>query len=313
MTIITDKVQVKDGADYSFVSGKIPFAITCSSTLQHGGYNLIDLDLVIKMKIPLQRIKVCRMSYMGENLRSVGFIDQTIHCVQNGVVKGTVHLSAKVVRNLSDSFNVDCVASAKTFERLTGHKPPDPPDTEDEQQLEDDAQEEKLDQTNPKEKYDQNSSSVSSCSTICSDGCHDPVSHNWLFQCSLLAQAAQKDSFDSLLETENYLANVIKINEDENESTDDDNNTDPDQDQAYTETEDEEHNSDEEFHCELCFRYGKPVNIVTNHDTFCPTCPTMTPRQKEVEIGMDWKAKAEVIIRKRFQREKLRRRDSADQ
>ena len=48
MTIITDKVQVKDGADYSFVSGKIPFAITCSSTLQHGGYNLIELDLVLK-------------------------------------------------------------------------------------------------------------------------------------------------------------------------------------------------------------------------------------------------------------------------
>ena len=40
----------------------------------------------------------------------------------------------------------------------------------------------------------------------------------------------------------------------------------------------------------------------------------MTPRQKEIEIGADWKAKAEVIIRKRFQREKLRRKeDSADQ
>ena len=35
--------------------------------------------------------------------------------------------------------------------------------------------------------------------------------------------------------------------------------------------------------------------------------------QKEVEIGMDWEAKAEVIIRKSFQREKLMRRDSDDQ
>ena len=76
MTINTDSVRVKNGTDYSFVCGKIPFAITCSSTLQHGSYNLIDLDIVNKMKIPLQKIKVCRMTYMGENLRSVGYIDQ---------------------------------------------------------------------------------------------------------------------------------------------------------------------------------------------------------------------------------------------
>ena len=72
MTINTDSVRVKNGTDYSFVCGKIPFAITCSSTLQHGSYNLIDLDIVNKMKIPLQKIKVCRMTYKGEKLRSVG-------------------------------------------------------------------------------------------------------------------------------------------------------------------------------------------------------------------------------------------------
>ena len=79
------------------------------------------------------------------------------------------------------------------------------------------------------------------------------------------------------------------------------------------ENENEENNSDEDMHCELCYRFGKPINIVTNHDTFCPTCPTMTPGQKEVEIGTDWKARAEVIIRERFEREKRRRKDSADQ
>ena len=119
MTINTDSVRVKNGTDYSFVCGKIPFAITCSSTLQHGSYNVIDLDIVNKMKIPLQKIKVCRMTYKGENLRSVGYIDQTIQCVQNGVIQGTVHLSAKVVRNLFENFNVDCIASFKTYERLT--------------------------------------------------------------------------------------------------------------------------------------------------------------------------------------------------
>ena len=134
MTIITDSVHVKNGVDYSFVCSKIPFAISCSSSLQHGSYNLIDLDLVIKMKIPLQKIKVGRMTYMGTNLRSVGQIDQTVHCVHNGVVEGTVHLAAKVVRNLFENFNVDCIASSKTFERLAGSKPPDPPyDQEDDE------------------------------------------------------------------------------------------------------------------------------------------------------------------------------------
>merc|ERR1712197_35321 len=128
MTISTDKVPVKGGTDFSFICSKIPFAITCSTTLHHGSYNLIDLELVNKMKIPLQKIKVCRMTYCGENLRSVGFIDQTIQCVKNGVVQGTIHLSAKVVRNLFDNFNVDCIASFKTFQKLTGNKPPDPPD-----------------------------------------------------------------------------------------------------------------------------------------------------------------------------------------
>ena len=52
MTIVTDHVQVKNGPDFTFICGKVPFAITCSSRLQHGNYNLIDMDLVNKMKIP---------------------------------------------------------------------------------------------------------------------------------------------------------------------------------------------------------------------------------------------------------------------
>ena len=51
MTIKTDKVNVENGAYYTFVCHKIPFAITCSTELPHGDCNLIDLDLVNKMKI----------------------------------------------------------------------------------------------------------------------------------------------------------------------------------------------------------------------------------------------------------------------
>ena len=155
---------------------------------------MIDLDIVNKMKIPLQKIKVCRMTYMGENLRSVGYIDQTIQCVNNGVIQGTIHLSAKVVRNLFESLNVDCIASSKTYERLTGKKPPDPPDVRD---TEDDDLKDNAQKVCDKDNYSSGSSSV------CSDGRHDPITKEWLYKASLIASAAQQDDADTLLRTEN--------------------------------------------------------------------------------------------------------------
>ena len=128
MPIVTDKVSVENGADYTFVCHKIPFAITCSSELPHGDNNLIDLDLVNKMRIPLRSIKVTRMSILGHDVRAVGRIKQTVQCVHRGRVQGTVHLEGKVVRDLYSLFNVDCLASSRTYERLVGKKPPDPDD-----------------------------------------------------------------------------------------------------------------------------------------------------------------------------------------
>ena len=293
MTITTDVVQVKNGADYSFMCGKIPFAITCSSTLQHGNYNLIDLDIVNKMKIPLQKIKVCRMTYLGENLRSVGYIDQTIQCVKNGVIQGTVHLSAKVVRNLFDNFNVDCIASAKTYERLTGNKPPDPPDSD---VKEDDQKEDTKDSLNNSEIFSSGSSST------CSDGQHGPITKEWLFKASLIASAAQQDDADTLVQIENEKA---MNNEDESEDEDDS------EEDSNTETDDEEDDECDwsgipEMQCDLCFRMGQPVKIWTNHSNECPTCPTMTLPQKESMFGPEWKERAEKIIRKRFKKEQKR-------
>ena len=117
---ITDSVQVENGADYTFVCKKIPFAITCSQDYPNYGCNLIDLDLVNKMKLHLRNIKVCRMEILGQNVRSVGTIKQTLQCVKDGKTVGTIHLTAKVVRDLSTYFNVDCLASPNTYSRLTG-------------------------------------------------------------------------------------------------------------------------------------------------------------------------------------------------
>ena len=130
MTVTTDKTIVCNGTDFTFVCKKIPYAISCSSELPHGDVNLIDLDLINKMGIPLRNIKVTRMSLLGHDVRAVGRIKQTIQCVAKGQVQGTIHLEAKVVRDLYSILGVDCVASARTYSRLTGQKPPDPPDEE---------------------------------------------------------------------------------------------------------------------------------------------------------------------------------------
>ena len=78
MTIVTDKVNVPDGTDFTFVCKKIPFAISCLSEIPYRDANLVDLDLVNKMGIPLRNIKVTRMSLLGHDVRAVGRIKQTI-------------------------------------------------------------------------------------------------------------------------------------------------------------------------------------------------------------------------------------------
>ena len=127
--MITDKVLTQNGADFTFVCGKVPFAVSCSSDLPHKNFNAIDLDLINKMKVPLKKIRVTRMLIQGHDLRCVGVVSQTIQCVVDGKVSGTIHLYAKVVRDLFNSISVDCLASSRTYSRLMGHDPEEePPD-----------------------------------------------------------------------------------------------------------------------------------------------------------------------------------------
>jgi len=137
--IVTDKVPVENGTDYSFVCRKIPFAITCSDNFLGYGCNLIDLDLVNKMQIPIKNIKVKRLQIQGHNVRSVGIVKQSIQCVINGKSIGTVHLTAKVIRDLFSVFNVDCVASDSTYTKLTGRDPPSPSSDDDLDEKDDNA------------------------------------------------------------------------------------------------------------------------------------------------------------------------------
>ena len=113
--VITDKVEIENGADFTFVCGKIPFSISCSPELPHRSFNIIDLELVNKMKIPLKNIRVTRISLQGHELRCVGIVSQTIQCVADGKISGTIHLYAKVVRDLYSTLSTDCIASKRTI------------------------------------------------------------------------------------------------------------------------------------------------------------------------------------------------------
>ena len=313
MAIKTDKVLVENGADFTFVCRKIPFAISCSE-LHQGGMNLIDLDLVNKMKIPVRNIRVTRMSLLGHDVRAVGRIKQTVQCVVNGRPQGNIHLEGKVVRDLYALLNVDCLASFKTHERLMGRKPPDPSDegyesTEDiptlggDEDASDDKKEGKEDSINNEDKTleeevppdppDLGNPSTEPRATLRAFQ-HPEWPNFHVFETvdkdddeDIDSAKLQKMSDDLYAD---YVKNgpgptdllVARMNsmQDEDEDEDEDNK-----------------------HCGLCFRDGKPIKVVSNHDEGCPTCPTLTPSEKLRRHGPYWKQQAEMIFKTRFNKE----------
>ena len=315
MGFITDKVPVKNGADYTFVCSRIPFAVSCSSILPHGEYNLIDLDLVLKLKIPLQRIRVERYSIMGETMRAVGYVSQTVQCVRQGRVSGTIHIQAKVIRDLYSLYDVDCIASTKTYSRLVGKEPAKPPDD-----LNLDLADDEGDNT-----------------ALADDG-GDKI--------ALADDGGDKialvDDEEDKIEKEKNRTVVKKTrtsqatvkekdtpkddNEDEGDNVLDDEQEDlpigdiPWQ-FGYTDvpTADEDYNpdyiigarvpphtntsgnkmskpkskictkkNDEEMFCKICFADGEPLTVVTSHHNLDITCPTMTDEEKETLYGPNW-------------------------
>ena len=319
--ISTDKVIVENGSDFTFVCKKIPFAISCSNLYQ-GDTNLIDLDLVNKMKIPLRNIKVTRMSVLGHDVRAVGRIKQTVQCVKNGRVKGNIHLEGKVVRDLFSLLDVDCLASSKTYERLMGKKPPDPVDEGYDSQGEipnlggDDEEDKSEEEIDPKEEEKEKNSIVKNQEQVPPDPPDDRDPRPSL----------------SIIKSENPNLCIIESKT----PTKVDHENVGDNDENWPEDEDVKaargsaslydhyirfgpgprdlqefrlnsmQDEDEEQHCELCFREGKPIKIVSNHGDRCPTCPSLTPTQKERMFGLNWKRQAEMIYKMRYNREKGR-------
>ena len=320
MTIKTDKVIVENGTDFMFVCRKMPFSISCSELYQ-GDTNLIDLDLVNSMKIPLRNIRVTRMSILGHDVRAVGRIKQTVQCIVKGKVQGNVHLEGKVVRNLFSTFNVDCFGSFKTYERLMGRKPPDPVDEgyespedipdlggeEEEEETEDKAKEKKEDEDSIANHQEEEELPP------------DPPEIRNPKNQSLNIIKSDNPNY-CIIEIENYKCNNMKVDE-KDEDNDEENLAAAHSTSLYehyikfgpgprdlqeiklNSMKDED---EKEQHCDLCFRQGRPIKIVASHGDRCPTCPSLTPTQKERIIGLNWKQQAERIYKERFNRERVR-------
>ena len=329
--IKTTKVEVENGADFTFICRKIPFAITCSE-LHHGDDNLIDLGLVNSMKIPLRNIRVTRMNLLGHDVRAVGRIKQTVQCVVNGRVQGNVHLQGKVVRNLSSLLNVDCLASTKTYERLMGRKPPDPLDEgyespgeipilgdDDDTEGENDQKEEEIENTKSEDRESLEEEPPDPDPNV------PPALRTFHAQCLEMGYKDIDDCLENIPTDPKFIAQYRKINGIAQAQDVDNDNEDVDEDNVTVYEYLAEHGAgptdrlvgmmnsiqncedEDEYHCDLCFRDGKPLRIVTNHEQGCPTCPTMTPNEKLRTIGSNWKAQAEMIIKMRYQRQKQRK------
>ena len=105
--------------DFVFQANKWPFSITCNPLMPTITESFIDLTLVKDMKVAMKKVECRNISYGGLSTKVVGSISQTVQVVYNGVASGTMHLKAKVIRNLTNLYGVDCIASQKLYKILT--------------------------------------------------------------------------------------------------------------------------------------------------------------------------------------------------
>ena len=70
----------------------------------------------------MARRKICRnVSYAGYSTKVVGSISQTVQVVYICVASGTMHLKAKIIRNLTNFFGIYCIAGKKLYNLRTNN------------------------------------------------------------------------------------------------------------------------------------------------------------------------------------------------
>ena len=299
MTSITDKVQIRNGADFTFICKKVPFAITCSS------------------------------------VRSVGYISQTIQCVRNGKISGNIHIQGKVIRDLYSIFDVDCIASSRTYTHLVG-KPPKPPEDTKVPDLDDnvgdtiDIEEEDdgkpicdakcvIDPTytcdekgvidSAKKEKDDTKTNDDATNETKEDGKikYDKAYLNYVSSLPVyqppqmtLREWRKVPKFGTIKNVMTYETSpgdcVQSSSEDDQTDLDDDEeddiNDDP-QDQYQNESSGYGYRDPEpgETFCNFCFVSGQPVRVTHSHNILDVACPSMSHMDKERIHGPNWLAK----------------------
>ena len=286
---ITDKVNYENGAEFMFVCSKIPFAMSCSRDLQHKNFNVIDLDLVNKMKIPLKKIRVSRITIQGQILRSVGVISQTIQCVIGGKISGTIHLYATVVRDLYSSLDVDSIASKRTFTRLMGEDPPDdPPDDNLDKSMLVLGGDDEEDDIAASEEIEEDDVAATEKEDIpaSEDDKEDDI------------EASDDKKYDSPPMTLKEWRRIPKLGRtrnvcvyetspgdcsvsggDDDETADDDDDYLHDDPQHLNESSsgwNRSNTSADDRHCQFCFLSGQPIKVTFSHNDFDIACPSMS-------------------------------------
>ena len=305
MGFITDKVPVRNGSDFTFVCSRIPFAVSCSSILPHGDHNLIDLDLVLKMKIPLQRIRVEKYPLLGETVRTVGFISQTIQCVQQGRISGNIHIQAKVVRDLYSLYKVDCIASIKTFTRLVGKEPnklaaPDDyvmdldggdgeidDDGDDDTDLAHDGEDNIVLADEGDDNIVETKAAAADKEDDVPDDNQDEVGIGaipWNYGCKPVP------TVDELYPDDDPADNARWYQELHQPRQPSPRRSLGNKENKYKTNVSTEGNEDKMF-CKLCFHEGEPVSVVTSSHNLDISCPTMTDQEKETMFGPNWIAR----------------------
>ena len=258
---------------------------------------MIDLDLVNKMKIPLKHIKVTRMSVLGQSVRSVGFISQTVQCVRRGKVTGTIHLHARVIRDLYTLFDVDCVASSRTYTKLMGRKPPDPPDNDDEgiDELEhlgdlEDVPDDIMEHAVKEKETDHEPRTNDDKGNPINNLEKDDIDDKWWGEGDLL-KIVEKDA--------EYLANKkpwwnTQICSYPSDDYDDAVTTSPQFGTANhaahapsikTKPDVKPKKDDNDTFCKLCNVTDQPATVYRSHHTFDPKCPSMTEQERKQLYG----------------------------
>ena len=274
---------------------------------------MIDLDLVLKMKIPLQRIKVERYSIMGQSVRAVGYVNQTVQCVQQGRISGNIHIQAKVIRDLYSLYDVDCIASKKTFTRLVGKSPIKPPDNtmdleddyeepaeeeDDHIDLADDGNDNSVqDDDEEKERKFKDSRKARSKDSKATEEDDDADNDNdkgrfgevntadipWNWGCQPVP------TVDELYPDEDPADNARWYQELHQPRP----TTPPRKAIGKIKRKSKSNLSteDDEKFCKLCYHEGEPVSVVMSHYNLDITCPTMTDEEKETMFGPNWIAR----------------------